>query len=187
MDIISNLVLQLTHACNCDFPMEYVADPILKCEVDGYAIFQARVISTAENNSTDFLKLLQAWASEEPSMVVNLVEIKLVMVCSVPVNGIGKTECTAPTTTGLPNTTMTTEDSLAVIVAPVTILPVLIALIIVVIISTLCYYVYFRRPGDQGQNQDQNQPPYRRLEDQDQDQDQGQDQDQNQQRNDIYN
>ena len=174
MDIIGNLVLQLTDACNCDFSMQYVADPILKCEMDGYAIFQARIISTAENTSTDFLPLLQAWASDEPLVVVNLVEIMLVMVCSAPVNDTGETECIAPTTTMTPEVS---SVSLAAIVAPVMISLVLITLIIIVIITSTIWY-YFRwlqgqgRAQGRGQGQGQNQQPNDILNHQDQDENQ---------------
>ena len=118
MDIVNLLVLQIINTCDCDFSNEYVANPSLTCETrdDEVAIFQARTISTAENRSTEFLHLLQDWARDEPLVVVNHVQLRLVMECSVKLNDIGETECipldgTPMSTTSSTNGTGTTTPS----------------------------------------------------------------------------
>ena len=117
-DIINHLVLQIVNTCDCDFSNGYVADPSLTCETrdDEVAIFQAKIISTAENTSTEFLQLLQDWAKSEPLVVVNHVQLRLVMECSVQLNDIGETECipidgTPISTTSSTNGTGTTTPS----------------------------------------------------------------------------
>jgi len=165
MDIMHLLVLQLINTCDCDFSMEYVTDPSLTCELtgDSVAIFQARVISTAEKRSTEFLPLLQAWASDEPLVIVNHVQLRLVMECNVQLNDIGETECTpsdnaittapSPTTSvppgvgtgGFQNATMIPQPSPVslpvIIIAAVCGFLVLVILITVVISLYGCHYI----------------------------------------------
>jgi len=163
MDIMHLLVLQLINTCDCDFSMEYVTDPSLTCELtgDSVAIFQARIISTAEKRSTEFLPLLQAWASDEPLVIVNHVQLRLVMECNVQLNDIGETECTPsdnaittappPTTRpgvgtgGFQNATMIPQPSPVslpvIIIAAVCGFLVLVILITVVISLYGCHYI----------------------------------------------
>lgn len=118
MDIKNLVVLQLNNTCGCNFSEEYLIDLSLTCqnEEDMIAIWQARVISTAEKRSTQFLQLLQDWARDEPLVVVNHVQLRLVMECSVKLNDIGETECipldgTPMSTTSSTNGTGTTTPS----------------------------------------------------------------------------
>lgn len=169
MDIMHLLVLQLINTCDCDFSMEYVTDPSLTCALtgDSVAIFQARVISTAEKRSTEFLPLLQAWASDEPLVIVNHVQLRLVMECNVQLNDIGETECTPsdnaittappPTTASQPtvppgvgtggfqNATMIPQPSPVslpvIIIAAVCGFLVLVVLITIVIALYGCHYI----------------------------------------------
>ena len=107
------MVLQIINTCDCDFSNEYVGDPSLTCEMSDnkVAIFQAKIISTAENTSTEFLQVLQAWAKNEPLVVVNHVQLRLVMECSVELNEIGETVCIPPDGAGTPISA--TSDSAA--------------------------------------------------------------------------
>ena len=137
---MERLVLQLTDTCKCDFSMEYVSDPSLKCETDdNVAIFQARIVSTAENTSTEFLQLLQDWASTEPFVIVNGVHTRLLMECSAHINDIGETEC-IPSDAGHQNTTTTPQPSavsLPAILIP-TVIGTLILIALIIIIIRIC-------------------------------------------------
>ena len=111
------------------------------------AIFQARIISTAENKSTEFLQLLQDWAKDEPVVVVNYVQLRLVMECSVQLNEIGETECipidggaTDGTTTSPPiitNSTSPTNGNYTAAPATATPEPPIIIIIVVVVCGTV--------------------------------------------------
>ena len=145
-DIMHLLVSQLITTCDCDFSMEYVTDPSLACELtgDSVAIFQARVISTVENRSTEFLPLLQAWANDEPLVIVDHVQLRLVMVCSVQLNSVGETECIPSdnaTTTLTSKTVQPAVGTTVIIVAAVFGFLALVVLITIIISSYGCHYV----------------------------------------------
>ena len=157
MEIVSLLVEQITNTCACAISSEYVTDLSLTCETrdDEIAIFQARIISTVETRSTEFLEILQDWARDEPVVVVNYVQLRLVMECSVQLNEIGETEC-IPIDGSSTNGTGTTVPQPTVVNtrAPVTATPhtVIIAVIITVCgivllitITVIIYCCYLKR------------------------------------------
>lgn len=150
-DIMNLLTLQIINTCDCDFSNEYVADPSLTCEMNDYkvVIFQAKIISTAENKSTEFLQILQAWAKNEPLLVVNHVQLTLVMECSVELSEIGGTECIPPdgagtaafqnATTASPQPTVSL--TIVISIASVCGALLLITLVVVVVSIWCCRYV----------------------------------------------
>ena len=115
MEIVNLLVEQITNTCACAISNEYVTNLSLTCETrdNEIAIFQARIISTVETRSTEFLEILQDWARDEPLVIVNYVQLRLVMECSVQLNEIGETECIPidGTTTLPPTTTLSPTTS----------------------------------------------------------------------------
>ena len=129
MEIVNLLVEQITNTCACGISNEYVTDLSLTCEMrdDETAIFQARIISTVETRSTELLRILQDWARDEPIVIINYVQLRLVMECSVQLNEIGETECIPidSTTTPPPDTiTASTPQPTAIdTVAPTTTTP----------------------------------------------------------------
>ena len=150
-DIMNLLTLQIINTCDCDFSNEYVADPSLTCEMSDYkvVIFQAKIISTAENKSTEFLQLLQAWATNEPLVVVNHVQLRLVMECSVQLNEIGGTECIPPDgagTAAFQNATTASPQptvSLTIVISIASVCGALLLITLVVIVVSIfcCRYV----------------------------------------------
>ena len=113
MDIKNLVVLQLNNTCGCNFSEEYLIDLSLTCqnEEDMIAIWQARVISTAEKRSTQFLQLLQDWARDEPLVTINHEHLRLVMECSVELYDIGETECISPDSTPTPTPLLSTSQT----------------------------------------------------------------------------
>lgn len=162
MEIVNLLVEQITNTCACAISSEYVTDLSLTCETRGdeIAIFQARIISTVETRSTELLEILQDWAREEPLVIVNYVQLRLVMECSVELNEIGETECIpidGSSTNGTGTTASTIIAPQPTVVntrAPVTATPhtVIIAVIITVCgivllitITVIIYCCYLKR------------------------------------------
>ena len=154
---MNRLIKQITDTCGCGISSEYVTDLSLTCEPrdDEITIFQARIISTVETRSTELLEILQDWARDEPVVVVNYVQLRLVMECSVQLNEIGETEC-IPIDGSFTNGTGTTAPQPTVVNtrAPVTATPhtVIIAVVITVCgivllitITVIIYCCYLKR------------------------------------------
>ena len=70
-DVTEQIVLQLTDSCECALTVEYIADGRFVCDPNKpeKVIFQGRIISTSERNSTDFLPMLKLWKVNEPTIV----------------------------------------------------------------------------------------------------------------------
>lgn len=173
MEIVNLLVEQITNTCACGISNEYVTDLSLTCEMrdNETAIFQARIISTVETRSTELLRILQDWARDEPIVIINYVQLRLVMECSVQLNEIGETECIPidSTTTPPPDTITASTPQPTVIdtVAPATTTPqppviviitVIIvcgaALIIVIIVIICCCYLKRKKKKQENITQD---------------------------------
>ena len=114
MEIVNLLVEQITNTCACGISNQYVTDLSLTCEMrdDETAIFQARIISTVETRSTELLRILQDWARDEPIVIINYVQLRLVMECSVQLNEIGETECIPIDGTTTPPPTTSETDTI---------------------------------------------------------------------------
>ena len=94
-DVTEQVVLQLTDSCECALTVEYIADGRLVCDPNEpeKVIFQGRIISTSERNSTDFLPMLRLWKVNEPTIVVQGVQLTVESRCSVELANLGDTEC----------------------------------------------------------------------------------------------
>ena len=99
-DVTEQIVLQLTDSCECALTAEYIADERLVCDPNEpeEVIFQGRIISTSERNSTDFLPMLGSWVLNEPTIVVQGVQLKVESRCAVELANLGDTECVQPPT-----------------------------------------------------------------------------------------
>ena len=91
------VTLQLNELCNCSLTTEYIAEGRLVCnpEQPGEVILQGRIISITGKNSTDLLMALQAWVLDEPKVVVQGVRLKVDPECSVELEYLGDTKCSA--------------------------------------------------------------------------------------------
>ena len=94
------IVLQLTDSCECALTVEYIADGRLVCDPNEpeKVIFQGRIISTPDRNSTDFLPMLGSWVLNEATIVVQGVQLKVESRCLVELVNLGDTECIQPPT-----------------------------------------------------------------------------------------
>ena len=99
-DVTEQIVLQLTDSCECALTVEYIADGRLVCDPNEpeKVIFQGRIISTPERNSTDFLPMLKSWKVNEPTIVVQGVQLKVESRCPVELATLGDTQCVQPPT-----------------------------------------------------------------------------------------
>jgi len=102
-DMIEHITLQLNELCNCDLTAEYIADGRLICNPakPGEVILQGRIVTITARNSTDLLMMLQEWALDKPTIVVQGVQLKVDPECSVELQNLGDTECRAPSTDGV--------------------------------------------------------------------------------------
>jgi len=76
---------------------EYIADGRLFCNPNRPAevILQGKIVSITEKNSTDILMMLQEWALDKPTIVVQGAQLKVDPECSVELENLGDTECRA--------------------------------------------------------------------------------------------
>ena len=129
-DVSEQIVLQLTDSCECALTVEYIADRRLVCDPNEpeKVIFQGRIISTPERNSTDFLPMLGSWVLNEPTIVVQGVQLKVESRCSVELANLGDTECVQPPTNSV-------VSGVAGAVGGVL---VLVALAVIVVVTVIC-------------------------------------------------
>lgn len=94
-DVTDQIVLQLTDFCECALTVEYIADERFVCDPNKpeKVIFQGRIISTSERNSTDFLPMLRLWKVNETTIVVQGVQLTVESRCSVELADLGDIRC----------------------------------------------------------------------------------------------
>ena len=94
-DVTEQIVLQLTDSCECTLTVEYIADGRFVCDPNKpeKVIFQGRIISMSERNSTDFLPMLRLWKVNEPTIVVQGVQLTVESRCSVELSNLGDIRC----------------------------------------------------------------------------------------------
>ena len=94
-DVTEQIVLQLTDFCECALTVEYIADERFVCDPNKpeKVIFQGRIISTSERNSTDFLPMLRLWKVNETTIVVQGVQLTVESRCSVELADLGDIRC----------------------------------------------------------------------------------------------
>lgn len=94
-DVTDQIVLQLTDFCECALTVEYIADERFVCDPNKpeKVIFQGRIISTSERNSTDFLPMLRLWKVNEPTIVVQGMQLTVESRCSVELADLGDIRC----------------------------------------------------------------------------------------------
>ena len=94
-DVTEQIVLQLTDSCECALTVEYIADGRFVCDPNKpeKVIFQGRIISTSERNSTDFLPMLRLWKVNEPTIIVQGVQLTVESRCSVELANLGDIRC----------------------------------------------------------------------------------------------
>ena len=94
-DVTGQIVLQLTDSCECTLTVEYIADGRFVCGPNKpeKVIFQGRIISTSERNSTDFLPMLRLWKVNEPTIIVQGVQLTVESRCSVELANLGDIRC----------------------------------------------------------------------------------------------
>ena len=143
-DVTEQVVLQLTDSCECALTVEYITDRRLICDPNEpeKVIFQGRIISTPERNSTDFLPMLGSWVLNEPTIVVQGVQLKVESRCSVELGNLGDTECVQPPT----NSVIGSVPGVAGAVGGVL---VLVALAVIVVVTVICVKKLRWRKGEE--------------------------------------
>ena len=71
-------------------------------------VFQGRLISTDDMNSTDIVLHLEHWAQTEPTVTAKGVQLTVSNLCSVHLEELGQSGCT---TVNTPSSTTPTEES----------------------------------------------------------------------------
>ena len=143
-DVTDQIILQLTDSCECTLTTEYIADGRLVCDPNEpeKVIFQGRIISTPERNSTDFLPMLGLWVLNEPTIVVQGVQLKVESRCSVELADLGDTECLQPPT----NSVIGSVPGVAGAVGGVL---VLVALAVIIVVTVICVKKAHQGKGDE--------------------------------------
>ena len=82
----------MSYVYNCDITSEYIAEGRLVCnpKQPGEGTLQGRITG---KNSTDLLMALQAWVLDNPTVVVQGVQLKVDPECLVDLRNLGDTEC----------------------------------------------------------------------------------------------
>ena len=132
-DVSEQVVLQLTDSCECALTAEYIADGRLVCDPNEpeKVIFQGRIISTSERNSTDFLPMLGSWVLNEPTIVVQGVQLKVESRCSVELADLGDTECVQPSTDSVIGSVPGVAGAVGGVL-------VLVALAVIIVVTVIC-------------------------------------------------
>ena len=80
-DIVEDLARDFSRGieltCRCSIPSDYIADGRLTCQNQNL-IYQGRIISTDDRDSTSLLADLQEWLSSFPVIIAQGEELKLV-------------------------------------------------------------------------------------------------------------
>jgi len=96
--------------CACTLSAKYIADTDLICVENSMdqVVFQGRLISTNDMNSTNIILHLEHWAQTEPTVVAKGVQLAVSNLCSVYLEELGQSGCI---TVNTPSSTTPTEES----------------------------------------------------------------------------
>jgi len=72
VDMVLVITAGIDRLCHCQFTSDYIGDGRLLCDQEAChrAVFQGRIISTDNRNSTELLQDLERWVSSTPTVVV---------------------------------------------------------------------------------------------------------------------
>ena len=88
VNVISEIIArELMGICTCTLSAKYIADTDLICVENSMdqVVFQGRLISTDDMNSTDIILHLEHWAQTEPTVTAKGVQLTVSNLCSVQV------------------------------------------------------------------------------------------------------
>ena len=70
--MVQAVTVGIDQLCHCQFSRDYIGDGRLLCDQEecNRAVFQGRIISTNDRNSTELVEDLEKWVSSNPSMTV---------------------------------------------------------------------------------------------------------------------
>ena len=71
-DLAREISRGIEQFCSCKFPSDYITDGRLTCDETNpdLVLFQGRLISTNDRDSSDLAKDLEKWVSNKPTVVV---------------------------------------------------------------------------------------------------------------------
>ena len=84
-DLARDISKGIEHMCHCKFPSDYITETKLLCR-NTSLVFQGRIISTNNRESTDLLADLQKWLSTEPTLTAKGEDLHLVKNYTKPTN-----------------------------------------------------------------------------------------------------
>ena len=76
-DLARDISRGIEHICNCEFPIDYIAERQLLCR-NTSLVFSGRIISTNNSESTDLLADLEKWLSTDPTLTAKGEDLHLV-------------------------------------------------------------------------------------------------------------
>lgn len=94
-EISESVAKEMEAACSCDLSAKYIGDGRLDCDSrsSSRVLFQARIISTTTVNSSELLHHMGEWAGEDPTLVVQGVQLVVSSKCSVSLKALGDDTC----------------------------------------------------------------------------------------------
>jgi len=80
VDVVQAVTAGIDQFCHCHFSSYYIGDGRLLCDQEAChrAVFQGRIISTNDRNSTELLQDLEEWVSSNPTVAVQGEELQVV-------------------------------------------------------------------------------------------------------------
>ena len=80
VDMVREITKGINQSCHCQFTSDYIGDGRVLCDQEAChrAVFQGRIISTKDRNSTELLKDLERWMSANPTVVVQGEQVQVV-------------------------------------------------------------------------------------------------------------
>ena len=79
-DMVKNITTGINQFCHCQLTGNYIGDGRLLCDQEAchIAVFQGRLISTNDRNSTELVEDLEKWVSSNPTVTVQGEQLQVV-------------------------------------------------------------------------------------------------------------
>ena len=84
VDLARDIGRGVEFICHCKFPDKYIANGQLMCQNDSLILYQGRIISTDDRDSSDLLADLEKWLSSEPTIIAQGEVLKIVKKSTIP-------------------------------------------------------------------------------------------------------
>ena len=94
-DFVDTLSKQLSSTCKCHLSNDYIGDTRVLCSEDSQntVVLQGRIIGTKDRNVFELEEDLKKWVAMAPHIVVQGVQLKTQINCSVQLFELGDSKC----------------------------------------------------------------------------------------------